>query len=159
MKFKIKTSGTFKKKLKDIKKITQNKLEVVVGIPGDKNKKHANSAYTVAEIAALHEFGVGGQVERSFLRVPLSSNKKKYSKFAKGNISAVLAGNLAMDKYLGKLGALAQSDSVESFTNNDWEQVSDARLAQKTVGGKTGDKPLIDTGQLRQSITHEVRNK
>lgn len=135
--------------------------EVVVGIPADKNKKHDGTVTTVAELGAIHEYGAPevGIPQRSFLRVPLASKSKelfasitKDLKFSKINT----------DTALGKLGARGQSVVLQAFNTQDsgkWPTLRpDTIRARKKGTGSGSDKPLIDTGQLRQSITFEVRD-
>ena len=132
--------------------------EVVVGIPATKNKQYNGEDgqnITLAELGAIHEYGVpeNGIPQRSFLRVPLQTNLDvlyksldKNLKFSKTNTNQAL----------GKLGAKGVSIVLEAFKssgNGTWSP-----LKPSTRKG-TGAKPLIDTGQLRQSMTFKIRDK
>lgn len=57
---------------------------------------------------------------------------------------------------LHKAGQVAENAARDWFTNpsNGWPPNS-----PETVGLKGSDKPLIDTGELRKSITHVLRRK
>lgn len=142
-----------------------SKQEVVVGIPASKNKNHVsdenNEVITLAELGSIHEYGAPGAgiPQRSFLRVPLASNAKnlfkkieKDLKFSKINTKVAL----------GKLGANGQSVVLQAFkTQGDgkWSALKPSSISQRKKGKGSGStKPLIDTGQLRQSITFEVRD-
>lgn len=137
--------------------------EVVVGIPQDKNKEHSstknNGSSTVAEVGATHEYGVpqAGIAQRSFLRVPLSTNSDKIFKSLEKNLKF---SKINTKKALGKLGAMGMSIVLEAFKTEgegNWKSLSDStREARKKGGG--GAKILSDTGQLKQSITFEVRS-
>jgi len=138
-----------------------SKKEVVVGIPAKKNKKHDDSPFTVAEIGAVHEFGSpsAGIPQRSFLRVPLSENVKQLFKALDKDLKF---SKINTNKALGKLGAKGQSIVLEAFKTQNkgrWEVLKPATISNRLQGSGTGStKPLIDTGQLRQSITFEVRD-
>ena len=58
------------------------------------------------------------------------------------------------DKSLSLLGILMSDKMKASFQNNDW-----AENAESTVKAKGSSAPLIDSGQMRQSLTYEVRSK
>jgi len=145
--------------LKKVKKFTiQMKklagMTVVVGIPASKNKKHAGDGKTVAEIGATHEYGVPEQgiPQRSFLRVPLMKKGKELI----DSISKDLKfSKIDTTKALGKLGARGRNVVLEAFKTQGYGKWKP--LSQTTIEMKGSNKPLIDTGQLRQSITFEVR--
>lgn len=135
--------------------------EVVVGIPASKNERHDDSDLTLAQIGAIHEYGApeAGIERRSFLRVPLSMEAgnlfkqiEKDLKFSKINTS----------KALGRLGAGGQSVVLKAFKTQGegtWKKLSKATERRRKKGkGSGSNKPLIDSGQLRRSITYEVRD-
>jgi len=152
--------------LKEVSKYTielekLSKQEVVVGIPANKNKNHDGTLTTLAEIGAVHEFGSPEAKipQRSFLRSPLSANVKtifkqieKDLKFSKINTKIAL----------GRLGAKGTSIVLKAFnTQNEgtWISLKPITVLSRKEGKGTGSvKPLIDTGQLRQGITFEVRD-
>lgn len=130
--------------------------EVVVGIPASKNKSHKKSkGLTVAAIGFQHEFGVPerGIPQRSFLRDPLS----RYSGEVIDQLRKKLSiKDMSPQKALQQAGVQGVAIVLEAFkteNNGQWK-----KLSQKTIDAKESAKPLIDTGQLRSSITYEVRN-
>ena len=148
--------------LKEVSKYTKEleKLagsEVVVGIPQSKNSKYNSedgTNITMAELGAIHEYGVpeSGIPQRSFLRVPLQNNADKLLKTIDNDLKFSKTNT---NQALGKLGASGLSIVLEAFKTSGggtWQ-----KLKPSTRKG-TNAKPLIDTGQLRQSITFEVRD-
>ena len=129
--------------------------EVVVGIPGSKNKQHLSEdkqrkVTTLAEVGAIHEFGVleRGIPQRSFLRAPLQKEGKKLIALISKDLKF---STIDTTKALGRLGALGTSIVIEAFNTQDggtWAKLK----VRKGV-------PLRDTGQLIQGITFEVRKK
>ena len=64
-------------------------------------------------------------------------------------------------KHLSLAGMYGQNASRSWFTNpkNNWPPNSPAVIAAKKRKGSTEPKPLIDTGDLRKSITYFVDRK
>ncbi len=151
--------------LKEVSKFTlqMEKLAgqtVVVGIPSDKNKKHDGTVTTIAELGAIHEYGApeSGIPQRSFLRVPLAAKGKELIASISNDLKF---SKIDTDKALGKLGARGQSVVLEAFNTQGigkWAPLKPSTInARKKGTGGGSNKPLIDTGQLRHSITFEVR--
>ena len=142
---------------KGIKKLFSRleKGTVDVGILAGSGK-HEGSSFSVAQIGFMHEFGTSTIEERSFIRSTLNGQSKDIKRIARKEYKKVLDGKIDIKRGLGVLGAFTAGLIQKKFTDNDWKQVSDARLLQKTVSGKKGTAPLIDTGQLRQSISFKV---
>lgn len=144
-KTKVDMSGlkTLKKQLKDVK--------VKVGLP--KGTPANKDGVSLIEIGAIQEFGSPSKniPERSFIRVPLDNAKADYFKFVKNQGINILNGKTTTDDAIEKLGVWGQTVIKKSFTNNDWEANS-----ATTIALKGSSRPLIDSGQLRGSVTWEV---
>jgi phage gpG-like protein len=146
--------------VKELKNLSNS--EVVVGIPEKDNKVHQgdDNSVTVAEIGAIHEYGVpeSGIPVRSFLRVPLIKNTKKIFNQIENDLKV---SKIKPKKALGRLGANGRSVVLEAFNTQGggtWKKLKPATIKARKKGRGTGtDKPLIDTEQLRKSITWEVR--
>lgn len=143
--------------------LKESRMSVKVGIlGGNASAAHPNadgtpSGLTVAEIGAIHEFGKLSDPSfpvRSFLRMPL--NEKFYSAlksaggFRKDVTSDVLkTGNFG--PWLHKCGALAVGVIQEAFNTGGFGQWKPSQMHRKK-----NHATLIETGQLRNSITYEV---
>lgn len=129
--------------------------EVVVGVTRASAGRHQTGEINNAELAAVHEFGTkdGRIPERSFIRSSMADNRDTYVKSHADNLRKVVRGEMPFDKSLDLLGVRAAADVQQNIRNGDFES-----LAQATIDRKGSSKPLIDTGNLRQSITHEVRD-
>ena len=123
-----------------------------------------SSALTNAEIGLMHEKGVmndkGRLPRRSFLEMPLLRNAKvifeKKKVFENALNKAIAAGTdcrKAWKKAYTDLGIEAEKIVLEAFEQSGpgW-----APNAPATVIRKQSDSPLIDTGQLRRSISSRV---
>jgi len=133
---------------------------VKVGILKDKNDRKeyrdvdgnivvdTNGTMTVALVGAFQEYGTRtGIPRRSFLRDPIFNNIDKINKVASKQIKKALAGEIDGKTVLDMVGEYAKGLSVLSFRKNDWKPNKSS-----TIKAKGSSTPLIDTGQLRQSI-------
>lgn len=123
---------------------------VKVGFPQGKTEADGTP---VALIAATHEFGSPerGIPERSFLRSGMRENQEKYVRLNKVNLVRILRGQLTSEQALGQLGEMAKGDVQQKIRSGDFTP-----LKPSTVDRKGSSKPLIDTGQMVQSVSYEL---
>ena len=159
----------YRKNEEMLKELISLNLSAKVGILADPdgNKAHkadqkkkvrdsdgtvTNSSETLLDVAIVHEFGLGNQKERSFLRSTADSKKTK----AKINKIAEreLANSNDPDKTIRKIAAAMVGEVKKKFTNNDWPALDDPTRGGKNPQGSA--RPLVDTGQLRASIAYEI---
>lgn len=127
---------------------------VVVGVPENKSSRNDGELGN-ADIAFIHEMGDPARdlPERSFLRSTMAERRQAYQELAAKVMRKVLAGDMTVEHALELIGLAAAGDVQETI-----EQGEFAPLAPETIRRKGSSKPLIDKGQLRQSITSEVRD-
>lgn len=137
---------------------------VTVGVFGDKGSmvvEGDNSGMTVADLAAIHEFGLGVP-ERSFIRSYFDANEDRIRqmlvKLVEVRIKkAVATGKPITDaerrQILDQIGLKIVGEIQARISSK--EIVQDLKPA--TIDRKGSDVALIDTGQLRASITHETK--
>lgn len=113
--------------------------------------KHENSDLTVAEIGFTHEFGELFFPERSFIRSTIQDKSREIKSVSSSEMKKILDGKSNTKKGLGILGAFTAGLIQEKFTVNDWQPNS-----LSTQKKKGSSMPLIDTGQLRSSISYRV---
>lgn len=128
-----------------------------VGILGDKNNRE-DGVLTNAEIGAVHEFGsISRKIpRRSFIRLPLEVKLPDWIK-KHGDDYFVFAEKDALDVFYTGLGLDAEGMIAEAFETGGfgtWEPDS-----PRTIQRKGSDKILIDTSELRNSISSEVVNE
>lgn len=126
---------------------------VNVGVP--EGKKEADGT-PIAMVAAVHEYGSPSQgiPERPFLRVAVQKNRAKYIRLNRLNLVRMLRGQMGMDQALGQLGEMAKGDVQAEIRSGDF-----APLKAATIKRKGSSKPLIDTGQMVQSISWVLGGK
>jgi len=146
-------------KLRAITKILkENKLKVKVGVLGD-NGSRKDGRMNNATIGLFHEFGTYKMYARSFLRMPLSFKFNEYVSKAKGLGGAKLWETIyeerSMKPLLKKVGIIAERVVDDAFQTGGFGTWPD--LHAETWLRKKNLQILIETGQLRRSITSEVK--
>ncbi len=131
---------------------------VKVGVFGAKaaethlQEKPTGGSLTVGEIATIHEFGLGTCPERSFIRGWCDENEGNVVNFlAKESQRAITLKMPNFDQGLERLGLFCVSGIQVRIANG-----IPPALKQATIDRKGSSTPLINTGQLRSSITYEV---
>ena len=133
------------KRIEQIAKEMQGDGQVKVGLPkGSNNYPDGTSAIMVG---AVHEFGSPSRniPERSFLRSTMQSNKRNYKKLLSKLGQSIATGKMTAEKALQTLGLKVEADVKDTITD----------LKTPALKSREGN-PLIDTGHLRQVITHQV---
>lgn len=140
-----------------IKILKENKARVRVGILGENNSRSKDS-FNNATLGLWHEFGTFTMVPRSFLRMPMTTEFKKNAENAKGFYGKNLWLNIyetrSMIPLLKKLGIIAEKTIDDAFQTGGFGQWPD--LHAETWLRKKNLQILVETGQLRRSITSEV---
>ncbi len=110
---------------------------------------------TNAEIGAEHEFGVVSRhlPARSFLWMPLSLHLNDAIQ-AKASVFNRLMSLAEIPKMYATLGILGENVVQAAFQTGGFGQWQ--KLSQETIDRKGSEKILIDTAQLRKSITSRV---
>ena len=136
---------------------------VKVGIMGAKNAR--DDGQTNADIGVIHEFGRPATRSskaipmRSFLWMPIMTMANRIVNETKEDsmLKKILLDQMpAVMKSLGIACERAIAEAFASAGFGHWAPNTPFTIAQKSKKGKTSDSPLIDTGQLRRSISSEV---
>lgn len=150
----------WKKLLNCIKALKDGFPGVKVGILGD-NIERQDGELNNAEIGFANEFGkMTGYPKipaRSFIRMPLQTKLNDKIKEKKSLSGAELEKAMAegkLEEFARKVGIVAEEVIQEAFSTNGFGQW--APNAPMTVELKGSSSPLIDTGQLRRSISSKV---
>ena len=143
-----------------LKKLAAKKHSVKVGIIAGKEdtKRKDKGGINNAMLAQIHEFGAPsvGIPERSFMRGTARVKQAEILKEQALLMKSFMKGKITLEKALDILG-LSIAAKIKLFMREGIApELTEARKKQKVRGGKAGDTPLIDTGQLINSISHEV---
>ena len=116
---------------------------------------------TVVTYAAANEFGAkAGRnnsviiPERSFIRS--TTDKKNYwKKEIDKAYESIIDGKDTALSAIAKIGIIARDDIKKTITEGVPPPNALSTIRQKSVGGKKGNHPLIDTGIMRNAVTYK----
>lgn len=138
-----------------IKAFKGNLPSVKVGVLSGKMSR--GDTVTNAEVGAAHEFGTSTLPRRSFLRVPISDNLQKYldasELLTQKTITQVIKSGSILP-WMKEIGIVAERIVQEGFATGGFGKW--VKWRTKGYENNTG-QILIDTQQLRGSITSEVK--
>lgn len=131
---------------KELAKVTTNKF-VTVGVHQDDNARpdQANNA----QIGAMNHFGTDRIPARPWLDVGVASASQEVL----DTIAEAIEDGEPMDVALNRVGLVAVAG-----VQNYMDELSSPANAPSTVKRKGTDNPLIDTGELKQSVNYKITN-
>jgi len=113
--------------------------------------EHPSGDITVAGIGFAHEYGTATLPERSFMRSTIQGKKKNIIALQKKLLGQIVKGNMKVETGLGLLGEFMSDLITKKIVS-----ISDPPNTPETIARKGSSNPLIDTGQMKNSITYEV---
>ena len=140
--------------LQDLQKYADNLdgRELVAGVlrTAGREKK---TGVDLVDVATWNEYGTSRIPKRPFMRIAEMQNRDKWFRLSEKVARNVLQGAMDVNQSLELIG--------NKIVGDIREVIGDRTLlvpnAPSTIRQKGSDAPLIDTGQLRQSISFEVR--
>ncbi len=149
--------------LEGIRKLANTR--VMVGIPGDNTLRQpgeggGSSPINNATLAYIHENGAPEAhiPPRPFLKPAVEAMAPQIEKRLRAAAEAALKGNVeGVDKQLNALGLEAQAEVRKKINEGIPPPLAESTLRKRRAHGRAGEKPLVDTGQLRNAITYVIR--
>lgn len=132
---------------------------VMVGVPGDKTDRKEGPINNAA-LMKIHEDGAPevNIPARPVVHPTISENQATIVAGLKQAGDKALQGDTpGMLKVLNALGLRLQNKMRAKITDGPFAPLSERTLAARRAKGRTGTKPLIDTGQLRRALTYVIR--
>lgn len=139
-------------------------------------KSHYEDGTPVATAAAQNEFGNPNKniPARPFIRPAIKENKQKWEKLLAVGAKKIIKNELTIDNLFDLLGfqvegdikksiqsvyypALAESTVLKRIAKSSKLSSIKGQISQSALGNVT--KPLIDTGIMFNTVTHELRNE
>lgn len=141
------------------------KREVVVGFPMDKNVERRRDEgedvdITNAEIAFIQTKGdpEGNLPPRPFLEEGVREGGPKIAAQLRNTAMNALEGNVSgVEKGFTATGLVAVSAVRNKIVVGPFQKLADSTIAARRRRGRTGTKPLQDTGQLRNAVNFATR--
>lgn len=131
--------------------------DVLVGVPAGEGR---DDGPTNAEIGYQNEFGSPANnipARPHLLPGVAAVQDKVVAKLTQAADAAATGRPSDAERQLHAAGLLAQNSVRRTLTTTAYRPLSERTLAERRARGRTGTKPLIDTGQYRRSITYVVR--
>ena len=122
------------------------------GLPTQSGSRHEEYDWdTVIGIASVHEFGTldGNVPARPFLRPAIDGGHDEIAKVKQRALELMIDGKLTSKQALAVVGEYAQGRIQRAI-----DRVTSPALKPATIKRKGSSKPLIDTGQMRNSVQH-----
>lgn len=136
----------FEKMLKELQG-----MEVRIGFQAGKATEADGT--DICDIAAWNELGTAHSPSRPFIRKSVDENVGKINSFLKG-MKGDLARGASAEQILKQIGIFQKDLMQEKIRNGSF-----APNAPATIRKKGSDKPLIDTGRMRQSVDYVIQKK
>lgn len=136
--------------------------QVLVGVPAAKASRQATGPINNAALAYIHNYGSPTQniPARPFLEPGIKAGETPITEQMQRAGEAALNGDAAeVQKRLNAAGIAATSAVKSKITQGPFAPLSQSTLAARRRRGRFGTRPLIDTGQLRNSINYVVRKR
>ena len=137
------------------------KKDVLVGIPEAEDARD-NGDFGNAAIGYINENGSPAQniPARPHLKPGVTSVQDQTLMHLKAAAQKAMEGDEAGAlTSLDRAGTVAANGVKRYMTITGFTPLADATVAARQRRGRTGIKPLIDTGEYRRAITHVVRDK
>lgn len=132
-----------------------SKAQVAIGVHGTASPHETDDGEltSAALVATVNEFGSddGHVPERSFLRSTFDEQLPALKIIRNRVIENVVLGKMSPATGLGLIGAHLAGKVQEKISSG-----VPPENAPSTIRAKGSSRTLVDTGQLRQSITYEV---
>ena len=122
-------------------------FQIRLGVFG--SEKHEGTEMTIAQLLEIHELGLGVP-ERSVLRAWAEKHEADIQNDMRAAVRQMLLGRLSPEN-AAKLLGVRWVGQLQTFISSGQVQPP---LAQSTIDAKGSSVPLIDTGQLRSSLTY-----
>lgn len=142
--------------LKDLEILTKER--VLVGIPASSEPRKEGGPLSNAEIAYIQNFGSPEKniPAREFMYSGIKNAQEKIAKALRLAGQASLKGE-DPDRYLSQAGLIAQRAIRAKIVDGPFDPLAKSTVEARVRRGKKSDKPLIDTGQMKNAITYVLR--
>lgn len=126
-------------------------LDGLEGKVGWFESAHYPDGTPVAYVATIHEFGIGRIPARPFMRPAVADHGREWIDLLGQGAKAAINGGPSPAEVLEAVTLAAAGNVAEKI-----QAVTSPPLSPVTIKRKGHDKPLVDTGQMVQSVTGKV---
>lgn len=152
-------SGLLQRLEVSLKKVRETPCECAVGYPvGATGLGTPEAAYdgkaSIIQVAIWNNYGTENIPARPFMDLAARNMRDLYKSQMKKFSKPLMRGEAKLEKVLDVIGLMAEEEVRKAIMDGDWAENSAA-----TVRAKKSDRPLVDTGTLKNRVTHKVRTK
>lgn len=124
------------------------------------DRPHKGTALTNAQLASVHEYGLGNSPARPWIGPPFRLNRKRYLERLVKSYRKALKDEqpVLVLRELERLGFLMAADIKNYVTQSPLPGVLPANAAI-TIARKGSSRTLVDSSQMVNSVTHMVITK
>jgi hypothetical protein len=135
---------------KDLKELDHSHTKIGIQQKSDTGNRSLSDMVT---IGAVHEFGAPRKnvPMRSFMRTTLDEQRRNIASLQTKVHSSVVSGRISVRTGLAIIGEFVTTKIKKKITDIKFPPLKNP--SRKRTGGGIAN-PLVDTGQLRASITH-----
>lgn len=144
--------------MKELKEL--GKLECYAGFQsGPKAKERdgdsiVDSEVDLLDVAMFNELGTSQSPSRPFMRKSIDDNEEEIFSFCKAQFDRLCSGTATAQNVMQQLAVFEKGLIQAKIKDGDF-----APNAPSTIKKKGSDKPLIDTGHMRQSVQVVIDRK
>ena len=139
-----------KKYFEELKKLEQ--MEVRIGYQAGETK-YEDTGADLVEIAAFNELGSSTTPPRPFMRQSFENHEPELHAICEAANKSITNGGTA-EAALQKIGVACKGLVQEEIKNGEFEP-----NAPSTIKRKGSDRPLIDSGLMRQSVNFVITKR
>lgn len=135
---------------------------VMVGIPAAKDQREDGGEINNAALGYIHDRGApeANIPARPWLESGIATAQTPIEDGLKRAADAAFEGRPeGVRRELNVVGLKAQAAVRKKITDGPFDALAPRTLAARRARGRTGTKPLIDTGQLRSAVSYVIREK
>ncbi len=127
-------------------------LQVRVGY--QQGEAQEDDGVDLLDVAMWNELGTSRAPSRPFMRKSVDENADKISAFLKAQLQKLARGETTAEQILKAVGVFQKGLVQAKIRDGDF-----VPNAPRTIRRKGSDKPLIDTGRMRQSVNFVITQK
>lgn len=144
------TTAEGKRFLAEVEKLKT--LRVKIGF--QQGKEQEDDGTDLCDIALWNELGTSSIPSRPFMRDAVDKHRDEIDKFLDQQFSLLAKGKTNAEMMMKSIGVFVKGLVQQEIVDGTFEP-----NAPSTIKRKKSDKPLIDTGKMRQSVNFVVVDK
>ncbi len=156
------TKDELPKLVKQLEKLSAK--DVLVGVPRQNDARTDNAGETMnnATLAYIQDRGspAANIPARPFMAPGIMNAQERIASQLRRGIQDLTSGKQAdVDVSLSKAGMIAQASIRHVINDGPPPPLAESTIADRKRRGRLSEKPLVDTGQLRNSINYVLRER